>query len=598
MKKFDILRYINKGKYWIILVAALAGVLFYFMQSRQQTYIARTLIEYTYNEASNGETPRGDELNVGEIKSTTVLQRTIDQLNLDESVDDMRSAVNYDGILSSDEAAMKEAMLSDGKEYTNQPTRYLITYEVGSSKSDDYARSVLDAIISNYVTFFGEKYVSTGIIPNNTAVALQDAYDYLEKADLLNDHVADILDYMDAKGSSFLSFHCASIDCTFQVLYDQYEFIKNNVLPYVYVDILENKISKDLDLLISSYRQQVENGKVEINYNSNAASGIKETMDQFSNKSKDSIGKTSDSVGNSYSYILQDVYENEREHVNVDRTTTYDYLIDLYTRHLISAANLEVNETYFNYIINTFINQTNSLSDSDRRDFETKIDLSLKKISKDLDSLYQKLLLGVNEYNAQRGSTKLRMRTNVTVQQSMNIRRYAIIIVFVFGVMTSAMVIVVGRVTDFVEYSFWTDHVTGLPNRRRCDLYIEERAQSILKENFSCIMLKLQNLREINSRHGHEGGNQMLSQMAEILKNVMPKEAELFYNGNETFICFIEQCSYDRALHLLNGIEQTINVINEERKDLNMQIRIAMTESTSEKVFNIRTLLSSTFQKM
>ncbi|MBR3019914.1 MAG: diguanylate cyclase [Clostridia bacterium] len=598
MKKFDILRYINKGKIWIILAAALAGLLFYFMQSQKQTYIARTLIEYTYSGASSGETPNGGELDVSEVKSTIVLQRTISQLNLPATVDEIRSALTYEGILSSDEAAMKQALLADGKEYNKQPTRYLITYEVGSTKSTDYARSVLDAVISNYITYFGEKYVSTHIIPNNAAAALKETYDYLEKVDLMNDHITAILEYMDGKGDSFMSFHCASIDCPFQVLYDQYEFIQKNELPYMYIDIFENKLSTDLDLLLATYRQRVENGQVEINYNSNAASGIKETMDQFSQKNKESIGKAADSVGNSYSYILQNVYENEKENVVVDRTTTYDILIEEYTSYLISAANLKVDGTYYSYIINTFTNKAKSLSEEEKKESERKIALSLQNISEKLDTLYQKLMLGVNEYNAERGSSKLRMRTNVSVTQSMNIKRYAIIIVFVFGVLTSGVVIVIGRVADFVDYTFWIDHVTGLPNRRRCDQYIEERSKTMLQENFACLMLKLLNLRDINSRFGHEGGNQTLTQIADTLRHVMPKEAALFYNGNETFICFVEQCTHDRAVHLLNGISQQINAMNEERRDLDVQIKTAMTESTSEKVFNIRAILSATFKKM
>jgi len=597
MKKFDILRYIKKGKYWIILAALVAGMLFYFIQSKKQTYVARTMIEYTYHEAAEGKNPRGEDLDVSEVKSTTVLQRTISQLNLSESIDSIRSALGYQGVLSSDEASVKSAMLAEGKEYSKQPTRYLVTYTVDSSKTSEYANSVLDAVVSNYITYFGEKYVSTHIIPNNAAAAVEEAYDYLEKADLMNNHIEAILDYMDGKGDTFLSFRCASIDCTFQVLYDQYEFIKKHDLPYVYVDILDSRISNDLDLLLATYRQRVENGHVEINYNSNAAAGIFETMDQFSKKNKESIGKAADSVGNSYSYILQNVYENEKENVTVDRTTTYDRLIDEYTNYLISASNVEVDVTYYNYIINMFKSKTTQTS-NEMKATKERIIYSLQNISEKLDSLYQKLLLGVNEYNAERGSSKLRMRTNVSVTESMNIRRYAIIIVFVFGVLMSGVVIVIGRVSDFVEYTFWTDHVTGLPNRRRCDQYIDELSKNMLQENFACIMLKLQNIREINSQFGREGGNQILSMIAETLKNVMPKEAAQFYNGNETFICFVEQCNYDRAIHLLNGITQQVNAINDERKELNIQLKTAMTESTSEKVFNIRTILSSTFKKL
>ncbi len=607
MRRFELLRYIQKGKYWIILLSVLAGCAFFFLASRQQTYSARAVIEYAYDLASSGKTPNGQRLDVSEIKSSKVIQGVIDQFGLSETVDDIRKNISLQGYVSEDEETLKTALLKEGMEYSVMPTVYVVRYSVGSSKSRSYAQDVLDALISNYIRYFGEKYVSESTIPNNASVISSEIYDYLEKADLLDEHITSVLSFMQHKASDFLPFRPVCASCSLQDIYDNYKYIQDSELPYVYAEILANHASRDLDLLLADYRQRIENGKVDQDYFGSAAAQMKEIMESFAEKSK-SISQSSNSSSlenhtddkSSYSFILTDVYasyDNTGAQV-VDRTTTYDYLINRYAGFLINQSNLEIDEEYYQSILQKYASGAVGLSEKDREALDRSISSKLQRISAELDSLYRRLNDGVNEYNTVRGSDNLRMRTSVIVTEGMNIKLYAVLAVVVFGIMVSAAVIVIGRMGDFVEYSFWTDHVTKLPNRHRCDQYIEEMSKKMLPEHFTCMMLKISNIRDINDRFGREFGNQVLLQIGNLLKQTFSRETQLIYNGNETYIAFIDSCDEARAEHTMEGVSQQIDNMNAQRKDLDIKYRIGFAETSSGKIFEIHKLLSMAFRKI
>ena len=67
MKEFQILRYLSKGKF-LILIIALAGALgVYYYANSNQTYTAVTAIRYTNSAINQGLTPNGSPLDVSEI---------------------------------------------------------------------------------------------------------------------------------------------------------------------------------------------------------------------------------------------------------------------------------------------------------------------------------------------------------------------------------------------------------------------------------------------------------------------------------------------------------------------------------------------------
>ena len=167
MRNFEILRYIKKWKYLIVIVCILGAVLVYQYAMSKQTYTAQTVLRYSNSEASYGLTPSGDSLDVSEIYSSKVITGVLEDLDLNTGADSIRSKCAVEPIIPADEESRKEAILKDGEEYVYHPTDYLVTFSVGSDYSKGYAASVLDSILKNYFINYGEKYINQTVLPNN-----------------------------------------------------------------------------------------------------------------------------------------------------------------------------------------------------------------------------------------------------------------------------------------------------------------------------------------------------------------------------------------------------------------------------------------------
>jgi len=73
---------------------------------------------------------------------------------------------------------------------------------------------------------------------------------------------------------------------------------------------------------------------------------------------------------------------------------------------------------------------------------------------------------------------------------------------------------------DSCEEAAFTDHLTGLPNRRRFERQLEREVARTLRYGhpFSLLMIDLDNFKLVNDTHGHETGDQVLVRSARILQ--------------------------------------------------------------------------------
>ena len=84
-----------------------------------QTDVYKRQINYSID-STTGLTPAGTELDVSEIKSSSIMARVIDNLGLDPSeysLDNLISRLSVKEVEDEDEIARKEAMLESGQEY-------------------------------------------------------------------------------------------------------------------------------------------------------------------------------------------------------------------------------------------------------------------------------------------------------------------------------------------------------------------------------------------------------------------------------------------------------------------------------------------------
>ena len=140
MREFQLMRYIRRWWWLIAVLSALSGILFYSFISSRQTYRAQTLIEFTNDQAENGLFPSGDEINVQEIRSSSVIGSALNSINVNFGIDSVRSRVSIAENLTDEQKAIQEVKWSNGETYSVFPTQYIISYTTTRQENATDAR--------------------------------------------------------------------------------------------------------------------------------------------------------------------------------------------------------------------------------------------------------------------------------------------------------------------------------------------------------------------------------------------------------------------------------------------------------------------------
>ena len=591
MKEFQLLRYLSKGKFLILIVALLGAIGVYFYANSQQVYTATTVIRYANDAINEGLTPNGQKLDVSEIYSSTVIKGAIEDLGLNCSVDEVRSKVKVEPIIPDEEEEKKETAISKGEEYEYFPTDYVITYEADSKKSMNYAGNMLDAIIENYYMFYSEKYVDQLILPNNASNISSSDYDYIESAEILQKTVKDIYDYLTQKRTSYPDFRASSTGYTFSDLENIYGYIINHKVPHLYASILQNKYTKDNDLLLKKQQKHIEDLDISILNSKQKAKKLKYLIDNYSQKGINSTEKavqddSNDSSGNS---IIMDVDGRERE-LNV--ITTYDDLIQAYVQINQSIKNDRIDKEHTKYLRSVFVdNHKNQI-------LSKEVEKDIEDLVKMLNEEYKIVQATARELNEFIGADYLNILNSVVTMQKINIKLYialALVFFFVFGCVGA---VVIGRLKDFIEYIIYTDKTTKLPNRQRCDVQLNGLSEKELGEQFTCMILRLDNLKELNDTLGRSAGDTLLRDFGEMVKTLSRNYGFMGFNNGGMFMGLFEQCPAAKADLFLDMLDKGVKEYNEKQIELQIRYTAAYSNSTDEKNYDIRKLLRSTFGKL
>ena len=105
-----------------------------------------------------------------------------------------------------------------------------------------------------------------------------------------------------------------------------------------------------------------------------------------------------------------------------------------------------------------------------------------------------------------------------------------------------------------------TDMLTGLVNRAQFDAVLksEVNRQHRYARPLSLIMLDLDYFKQINDRHGHDVGDQVLVALADLLKCTLRKADCCARWGGEEFMLLAPETSLEQAVRLANKIRDAI----------------------------------------
>ena len=257
MKSFDLLRYLKKWWFLIMLITAVGCLGVYEFISSRQSYTATAIIQYTNANASQGKNADGSRIDPTEITSASVINQTIQQLGLTASTESIRSKISVKEVIPEDEQTKKETALADGEEYEYYPTIYAVSFTVASKDATDYARNVLDTVLTNYFKYYSETHVDSALFPNNASNVSVANYEYIDCVEILRNNANESVAYLQKKADEKYGFYSVRSGYSFSDLVSEYEYLTQNTLNDLYAYIVNHKLVRDHTLLVNTEKNIV-----------------------------------------------------------------------------------------------------------------------------------------------------------------------------------------------------------------------------------------------------------------------------------------------------------------------------------------------------
>ena len=119
----------------------------------------------------------------------------------------------------------------------------------------------------------------------------------------------------------------------------------------------------------------------------------------------------------------------------------------------------------------------------------------------------------------------------------------------------------------------YLDLHTGLPNKSRCEEVLKN--QDLSKGVTCCIMIDLNNLKEVNDKLGHVEGDILIKKFGGILRKAIREEDFVGRYGGDEFVAVLQ--NVDEAV-----VKLVINRIEEEVSKYNKRIRMSLEDGQAQ----------------
>ena len=608
MREFQLSRYIRKWWWLIAVLSVMSGVIFFYIVSSNQTYKASMMLEFTNADAKKGIYPSGDSIDVEEIKSSAVIWNALESLGRSDSVDSVRRRTSVSAVISDEDSARQAAQWAKGNSYDFFPTRYIVSYESAKNESASSARQVVEAIVDSFIKLFSTKYMAVSQVPNSVESLQNLNYDYIEWAEVIDSFITSDINYLKQIIDSGINFRSSSSGYSFQDLYNEYNLINTVYLPSLYSTILENHVTADSELLISRYQYRKNQNNLTIQNYKEALAVAESMLKNYEKKNEETMlyhwgSDTTDtgflqSSGNNYvvrSVLSTDEYASASTDENVN---TYDNVLSRYITLRTEIAQREADNEYCDYVFSAF----STANPKEKLTVDSSHILQVEELISFIEGRLRaldKLMNMTASENIQIEAMKsIKVRSTVYVKETVNVKLYTVLIVVVFFIIGVAIAVVLGRSLDFVEYHFYTDPATGLPNRMKCDNEIKQYGNKMLPVPFTVIVISLTNMNDINAVVGRDAGNEVLRVFATHIQDSAEQFGFVGYNGSLTFLGLFPSCDVARATFFRNVLMRSVADFNRGEHGVVIRYKIATSTATENSPRTIRELVSMAMSQL
>lgn len=567
MKNLNFMKYLKKILPFIIVFCVLATCVVNSKLKASNTYVASEVIHYNDPLTEQGYTPTGAKLDVNEIKSSAVVSKVVNRLELTGiySVDSLISRISITPIPDEDKLAQKEAKLEDGEEYIYEPSTYIVSFTATNGEGPEFARTILDEILDIYFAEYSQKYVNVAPAANVIANIENGNYDYIEMIELIDAGINETLNTLYLRMAQNPYYRGTKTGVSFSDLADEFNYLRQVTLAGLFSDIYNYQVTKNKTLLISDYMTKIDNNNIAAATEENIVNDTIAIIEAYVEKMRES-GNTDISS----EYILDTLYEREDDEnsSSEDQTVTYDQLIFDLRNHSENKEHLLIDTAYSKYIISIFTECTGECENEEchsspmtctqihNENYEAvkaEIDAGIKTLVDDLEELYVLTMETNDEYNYYLGASYISVLSSASVYSSVNVNLYTFIAFFFLIFVCCGGAIMLGRIGDIVQGVFYTDQLTEFSNRAYLDKYLKSMDKKLLDDGVVYCVVDIANLITINAEHSRELGDSIIKLFTRYLKETFGKtSAEFIYNGKGCFVIMAQNVDYTNVEDIMH----------------------------------------------
>jgi hypothetical protein len=241
---------------------------------------AKAMVEFTFDGIERGKDPAGNEFEIQQIKSPSVIEGALDALMYPDDevdVDSLRNNIKIQSVTPSDAidkmAAYKSVFdignnaamnaVEEMLDVSVYPTRFIITLDLKAAKisKDDGAR-VLDAILDSYKRYFYETYGYNRALGSAVLAIDYHDYDYERAIDVFDSTLESAQKYVSALANQdSTSFRSTTTGYSFSDLSSAIGTLRSEDLGWISSYITVNNVTKDKDMLLTFYQYTIDNLK-------------------------------------------------------------------------------------------------------------------------------------------------------------------------------------------------------------------------------------------------------------------------------------------------------------------------------------------------
>ena len=586
MKKFEILRYLKRFSMLIFLLTMAGAAMIYLYAQGKQQYTASVVLKYTNDGVKDGYAPDGSELDVNEIYSSTVIAQAMDSLGASGRLTTVRSNCSVTPIISEEQEKINDALIEKGEEVTYFPDTYKVSLVVDGKLGGSYARNMLDAIMQSYCTYYTEKYVEQKLSLNPSRNLLDNGYDYYECVRILENDTNDMHDFLMAKRESYPNFRSSQTGYTYKDLCAIYSELKKYEIPKLYAYVLDGPQIRDGKILQEFIANSIADSQNSEAVGAQQRSEIERLIASYVEKNagilKSYFTEGGDNVSSNYILgTIEDAGAGEKA------ITTYDNLIlELVGIDKTIAAD-KIDRQFLEETLTAFQN----VSFGGTEEEHTQMEQMINDYENELQEYYEIVNTSSKELNLYISADYLKMVSSVRVAPSINIKLYIMLALVLFFVIGCCGAVLLGRLSDIVDYLLYVDKKTGLPNREKLNIYIGEMAGKVLPEAFTCFTLNLDNLSELTKRFGYTVGDGVLKDFAGLVQLMGDTEGMRGYNGVGRFVVFFEECSSKKAAAMIRILDNQVEEYNSLNPEYPIRYTAALATTEETDTYEIRELL-------